>query len=498
MDFTLNANILEKYLGKESNFFTADDLIKYIVENKIELLNFRYVAQDGRLKSLSFYIFSLEYLKNILTYGERVDGSSLFSFIEASSSDLYVIPKYKTAFVNPFSKIPALDIFCSLYTNEGKPLESSPEYILYKANNYFTQKTGLTFKALGELEFYVIASKDNNFLPTNQKGYHESSPFIKYNDFRNIAIKLISQCGGKVKYGHSEVGAFYDDQFIYEQHEIEFLPDDVENTANQLILAKWILRNLAYQYGIKVSFAPKITIGKAGSGMHLHMLVEKDNKNLMLEGNKLSDYALKMIAGILSYADAITAFGNTTPLSYLRLVPNQEAPTCISWGDRNRSVLIRVPLGWTSDIPMILHANPNIQSYSYQKPEKQTIELRSPDGTADIHYLLAAILVAITSGFENPNAIELAQKFYIKENIHKTNCSENISKLGTLPSSCYESALCLENKKQIFIQSGVFPSGTIDYVINNLKSYDDQNLREILSKDSDLLMQMVNKYLDYK
>ncbi|MGQ9847193.1 MAG: glutamine synthetase family protein [Bacteroidales bacterium] len=496
--YCLHANLIEKYLQKEAETFTRADIIKYIVDHKVEMVNFRYPAQDGRLKTLSFYIYSLEYLENILTFGERVDGSSLFSFIEASSSDLYVIPRYKTAFVNPFSEIPAVDILCSFYTSDGKPLESAPEFILAKAHKYFNKLTGLSFKALGELEFYVIAPKDNQFEPTNQKGYHESSPFIKYNDFRNQAMRLISQCGGKIKYGHSEVGAFSDENYIYEQHEIEFLPVPVEQAADQILIAKWVLRNLAYKQGISVSFAPKITVGKAGSGMHIHMLAEKDGHNQMLENGNLSEVARKMIAGILSYADALTAFGNTTPLSYMRLVPHQEAPTNICWGDRNRSALIRVPLGWTTDTNMTVLANPNEQIENHINPEKQTIELRSPDGTADVYYLLAGIVIAAAQGFIMPNALEIADKLYVSVNIHKENCDDKAKQLGHLPSSCVESAKALAQKRTIFETENIFPSGTIDYIINTLSAFEDTDLREKLQKDQNLLNELVLKNLNIK
>lgn len=496
--YSLHANLIEKYLQKDAKNFTREDLVKYIVENNIEMVNFRYAAQDGRLKTLSFYIYDLEYLENILTYGERVDGSSLFSFIEANSSDLYVIPRYKTAFINPFSEIPAVDILCSFYTNEGKPLESAPEFILSKAHQYFTKITGMKFKALGELEFYVIAPKDDQFEPTNQKGYHESSPFIKYNDFRNHAMQLISQCGGKIKYGHSEVGAFADDNFIYEQHEIEFLPVPIEDTADQLILAKWVLRNLAYQYGINVSFAPKINIGKAGSGMHIHMLAEKDGHNVMLENGILSPIARKMIAGILSNADALTAFGNTTPLSYMRLVPHQEAPTNICWGDRNRSVLVRVPLGWTTDVNMAAAANPDAGILHQNKPEKQTVELRSPDGTADVYFLLSGIVISAAQGFIMQDAMEIAEKLYVNINIHKENYSDKAKYLGHLPSSCVESAQALKNKRSTFETENIFPSGTIDNIIKTLEAFEDKDLREKFQNDKDLLTDFVIKNMHLK
>lgn len=479
----IQANKIEQYLKKEKKDFTKEDLIKFIEDNKIEIINFRYIAEDDHLKTLSFYIYDSNYLDTILTYGERVDGSSLFSFIDANSSDLYVIPRYRTAFVNPFSEIPAVDILCSFYTSDGKPLESSPEYILQKAYNFFKQKTGLTFKAFAELEFYLYMYPSNEFILSNRKGYHESEPYIKMAHIRNKAMKLISECGGKIKYGHSEVGAFTDDNYTYEQHEIEFLPVDVEEVAEQFYIAKWILRTICYEEGVKISFAPKITIGKAGSGLHIHMLAEKEGKNVFLENGKLSDIARKMIAGILTNADALTAFGNTTPLSYFRLVPNQEAPTNVCWGDRNRSTLIRVPLGWTTKIDMAAHANTGQEVWYSKSPEKQTFELRSPDATANIYLLLAGILISVVNGLEMPDALEIAQQLYVDVNIHKEGCKSVLSQIGNLPDSCFEAALALEHKRHVFEQHGIFPTGLISSIINKLKSYNDKDLRKELEKD---------------
>ena len=157
----MNPNELVQFLRKPSSDFTRNDIIHFCEENEIEMINFRYVAEDGRLKTLNFVITSKEHLETILTHGERVDGSSLFSFIEAGSSDLYVVPRYRTAFVNPFAEVPTLDIMCSFYNNQGKPLESDPGYVLRKASEEFTRQTGYTFKALGELEYYVVSPRQD-------------------------------------------------------------------------------------------------------------------------------------------------------------------------------------------------------------------------------------------------------------------------------------------------------------------------------------------------
>ena len=150
LEILMNPNKLVKYLKKPASEFTKYDIIKFIDDHDIEMLNFRYVGEDGKLKTLNFVVTSKDYLESIFSTGERVDGSSLFSYIHADSSDLYVIPRFSTAFVNPFTERPTLDVLCSFYTREGKPLESAPDYILRKAHNQFKKSTGYTFKAMGE------------------------------------------------------------------------------------------------------------------------------------------------------------------------------------------------------------------------------------------------------------------------------------------------------------------------------------------------------------
>ena len=233
MNTNLNPNPLVRFLGKPKHEFTKADIVRYVKENNIEMINLRYAGADGRLKTLNFIINDEDYLDSILTCGERVDGSSLFPYIEAGSSDLYVVPRYRTAFLNPFSEIPAIDILCSYYTKDGTPLEMSPEYTLRKAHNELKRVTGLNFHVMGELEYYVVTPKESLFLADDQKGYHESTPFNKGAELRATAMKYIAEAGGLIKYGHSEVGNFTKDDLMYEQNEIEFLPTDIEDAADQ-------------------------------------------------------------------------------------------------------------------------------------------------------------------------------------------------------------------------------------------------------------------------
>ena len=493
-ELELNPNKLVAYLGKPCKEFTKADIVRYIKENGIRMVNFMYPAGDGRLKTLNFVINNEAYLDAILTCGERVDGSSLFSFIEAGSSDLYVLPRFSTAFLDPFAEIPTIAMLCSYFNKDGEPLESSPEHTLHKACKAFTDVTGMEFQAMGELEYYVIAPDSGMFPATDQKGYHESAPYAKFNEFRTQCMSYIAQAGGQIKYGHSEVGNFTIQDFVYEQNEIEFLPVDAKDAADQLMVAKWIIRNLANQYGYDVTFAPKITAGKAGSGLHVHMRIMKDGRNQMLENGVLSETARKAIAGMMELAPSITAFGNTNPTSYFRLVPHQEAPTNICWGDRNRSVLVRVPLGWAAKSDMCRIANPLEAESTYDTSQKQTVEMRSPDGSADLYQLIAGLAVACRHGFELENALEIAEKTYVNVNIHQKENEDKLKDLAQLPDNCSASADCLEKQRAIFEKYNVFSPSMIDGIISKLKSYDDKTLRQDIGDDQDQMIKLVYRY----
>ena len=493
-ELSMSPHSLVAFLQKPASEFTKADIITYIQKNDLRMINFMYPAADGRLKTLNFVINNAAYLDAILTCGERVDGSSLFPFIEAGSSDLYVIPRFRTAFVDPFAELPTVSMLCSFFNKDGEPLESSPEYTLHKACKAFKDVTGMEFQAMGELEYYVISEDEDMFPATDQRGYHESAPYAKFNDFRTECMAYIAQTGGQIKYGHSEVGNFALDGMIYEQNEIEFLPVRAEDAADQLMIAKWVIRNLAFSYGYNITFAPKITVGKAGSGLHIHMRIMKDGQNQMLKEGILSETARKAIAGMMVLAPSITAFGNTNPTSYFRLVPHQEAPTNICWGDRNRSVLVRVPLGWSAKTDMCMLANPLEKPANYDTTQKQTVEMRSPDGSADIYQLIAGLAVACRYGFEMENALDIAEKTYVNVNIHKQENADKLKTLEQLPDSCAASADCLEKQRAFFEKYNVFSPAMIDGIITKLRAYNDSTLRSDIKDKPIEMMELVEEF----
>lgn len=488
-EIALNPNKLVQYLDKPAKDFTKKDIVKFVEDNGIKMLNFRYVGGDGRLKSLNFVINSRKHLERILSTGERVDGSSLFSYIPASSSDLYVVPRYKTAFVNPFTEFPTVDLLCSYYSSDGEPLQSSPENIIKKAYNLLQEKSGLNLEVMGELEYYLLSEIDSIYPIIEQKGYHESHPFSKWGSVRREAMSVISQIGGKIKYGHAEVGNIISGDKEMVQHEIEFLPEPVPEAADQLVLAKWAIRETAYKYGMEVSFAPKIIVGQAGSGMHVHARLVKAGKSMMVNKDGLSDTAKKMIAGFLMLAPSLTAFGNTVPTSFLRLVPHQEAPTAICWGDRNRSVLVRVPLGWVGVDNMVRNANPKEPEDTVGHTSRQTVELRSPDGSANIHQLLAGMTVAALHGLQHEDSLKIAEELYVSVD------ASTVKKLKQLPASCWAAADMLLKDREVYEKYGVFPGGMIDKLANDLKMYEDKDLSEKLFGNADALKDLVDRYI---
>lgn len=492
----LNKNQVASFLNKKPAEFTRADIVRYITENNIEMVNFMYPATDGHLKTLNFVINDLEYLETILTLGERVDGSSLFPFIKADSSDLYVVPRYRTAFVDPFAEIPTLCMLCSFYDKDGQELASSPQHILDKACDEFTKVTGMVFHAMGELEFYVIAPDTGMYPAVDQKGYHESAPFAKFNDFRTQCMLMIARTGGRVKYGHCEVGNFTLDGKVFEQNEIEFLPVDAREAADQLMLAKWVIRNEAARQGLEVTFAPKITAGKAGSGLHIHIrLMNADGSSATVNADgSLSAQARRGIAGLMRCARAITAFGNTNPTSYFRLVPHQEAPTTVCWGDRNRSVLVRVPLGWNMSTDMCSITNGAQERLAAVNPAiKQTFEIRSADGSADIYLLIASIAVALRQGLEmeESEALALAGRTYVDTDIHRN--AEHAAGLDSLPASCRQSADALEKDAGLFTARGVFAPSLIAGTLASLRAYDDAEA-DAARNDTERMLELVKRH----
>jgi glutamine synthetase len=484
-DFLSLKNPIEVSTNKNKNDLTREDLLNVIIEHEIERITFHYTGIDGKIKELKIPVTSKRHAEQILTDGERVDGSSLFKgLVEVGKSDLYVVPVYKSAFFNPFEK-GSLDFMCKFVDRDGKLAGFAPDNILTNAQNLLKKNHGMQLLAHGEVEFYLLKDSDNDtYVLPAQRGYHASSPFAKSGAVVDEMLRILARITGSVKYAHNEVGYIHRIESEYpelngksaEQVEIEFSLSDVEEAANNIILAAWIIRNVAYRNGMVATFFPKIEPGQAGTGFHIHMALSKDNRNIMCDkSGELSEDALKLIGGLCKYAPSLTSFGNTVSASYLRLVPGQEAPTKVFWSDSNRSALIRVPLAWTKVSNLTKIVNPQQKTDSEIDDVRQTVELRSPDGSANVHLLLAGITMAVDWGLVNTDkSLPLARKSRI------TSTVDMSADVDVLMRSCVESAELLLAKRAHYERENIFPPAVIDYVGDLLKRENDRNLNSRL------------------
>jgi glutamine synthetase len=490
------ANPLAVLLDKPPDEFNRDDFLKVIARKNIERITFHYTALDGKLKELKLPVADSSQADLILAEGERVDGSSLFKgMVDASLSDLYVVPVFNTAFLNPFDE-GSLDFICRYLTREGEPAPFAPDNILARAHALFREKTGLDIQALGELEFFLLSDGEANiFRAGKQQGYHGSAPYIKSGPILNEIVRHITQMTGAVKYAHSEVGSVESVRSDMaeirdkraEQLEVEFLPRPVVEMGDHVVLGRWLIRNIAFKHGCVATFTPKIEEGVAGNGLHFHLELLKNGANIMAgpEG-KLTEAARRLIGGLCYYADSLTAFGNTVSSAYLRLVPNQEAPTRICWSDLNRSAMIRVPLGWANARHLSGRVNPQDKSEFRAEGSRQTVELRSPDGSAITHLLLAGMVMAADWSFRGDETLfktnaplELAESLYVRGNIFTD--AELLKRLPVLPTSCLESSRILLQKRDLYERDGIFPASVIDYVARLLQKENDEFMNRKLA-----------------
>jgi glutamine synthetase len=266
-----------------------------------------------------------------------------------------------------------------------------------------------------------------------------------------------------------------------DQLEVEFLPTPIDEAGDNLVLARWLIRNVAYRHGCVATFTPKLEEGIAGNGLHVHMELLKDGRNVMRDENgEISSPARQLIGGLSQYAPTLTAFGNTVSSAYLRLVPNQEAPTRVCWSASNRSALIRVPLGWANMSNLARQVNPQQTADFIEEGGRQTVELRSPDGSAIVHLLLAGIAMAAAWGLNNPDeATQLADDLHVTGNIFRDKAA--LARLQSLPSSCVASAAALRQQRHLYEADNVFPPSMIDYVARLLENEEDADMNHYLA-----------------
>jgi glutamine synthetase len=472
---------LVRALGKKPEEWTRTDLVGHCLDNGIRILNFRYPSLDGKLRELRLPINDHQQLERVLAAGERVDGSSLFpGLFDAEKSDLYAVPVFRWAFPNPWAE-DELDIVCRFASADGKACPSTPDTLLAEAVERLRQHSGADLLALAELEFYLILEReDERFSGKSQRNYHQSAPYLHGRPIVDEMLRVVSTATGRVKYSHSEVGyidriesaeAELDGRRV-EQYELEFDLMPIEELACWMTVARWLIRETAARHGASVTFVPKLDQGMAGTGLHLHLALERDGTSAMMDDRgELSDEAMGLIGGLLERAEPLAAFGNSVAASYLRLVPGQEAPTRICWGRHNRSTLIRVPLDFVTAFPVESLFNPVGSTGEDGDLARPTVEYRSPDGSAFSHLLLLTVAGAVESGLRDPRCRDLARKLEITS----STSAADLAEMDLLPGSAVEAAASLRRSRQVFEESGL-PAPLLDYVIERLEAEADGDL----------------------
>jgi glutamine synthetase len=451
----LPASRLARLLGTPAPSWTADDLAELFVSQRLRLVNLMHVGGDGWLKTLDFVPRDRAHLRDVLTSGERADGSSLFGMlgVNVAASDVVLRPRLETAFLDPFGSAPALAVLCGHFGRDAAPLPESPDTIVRRAAERLQQECGVQLQALGEVEFFLgKRPEESDIYGATERGYHASSPFVFGESLRRQALVVLAEMGVPVKYGHSEVGYIQPDEGdnrIWEQHEVELALQPLPAAADAVVLAHWVLRNLAHQRGLRCSFDPIIRQGHAGSGLHFHLSpwVGGTPRPVSRSDETLEPESAAIVAGLVTSAGALMAFGNRTANSFVRLGQAREAPNRVTWGRFNRKALIRLPV-----VPRDAQGN---------AVSPETVEFRLPDGSAHPHLLLAGVAQAMLHG----RALE---PIALASLLARTAATAQGPDALPVPRAFNEVADALRHNRAMLEAGGVFPAHVVDRIIATL------------------------------
>jgi glutamine synthetase len=362
-----------------------------IKENNIKFIDLKTIDLVGRLHHITIP-YENGILDTLLNDGVGFDGSS-YGFSKVERSDMILKPDFSTSVLDPFRTSPTLSVLTKIHLTDKDQSRFSQDgrYIALKAEN-FLKESGIADTSMWgpELEFYIFQKVEFDtrtsfsfYKVEHQEeffsnAYHAANPFDIYDDFRDESSLLLQQLGTIVKYHHHEAGE-------RGQQEIEIQFDSLMSMSDKLVLAKYLLFNLARKHNVFITFMPKPMFKQSGNGLHVHQYLLKNGKNAFYEKDKyanLNKVALSYIAGLLKHAKALCAFTNPSTNSYKRLVPGFEAPVAITFGQANRSAAIRIP------------------SY-INNSELTRLEYRPSDATANPYLLISAMLMAGLDGVIN-------------------------------------------------------------------------------------------------
>lgn len=396
-----------------------DSVLKFVKDNDIKFIKLWFTDILGFLKSITI---PREELEKAISEGIGFDGSSIEGFVRIDESDMIVKPDISTFAVLPWRprEKGVARMFCDVLMPDGTPFEGDPRYIL-KRNLEQAKKMGFSFMVGPELEFFYF--KDNTSTqPLDKGGYFDLIPEVEFLNLRRETILFLEEMGIQVEYAHHEVAP--------SQHEIDLRYQDALTMADYVMTYKVVVKEVAFKNNVYATFMPKPLFGENGSGMHTHMSLFKGKRNAFFDAKgkyHLSDIALYFIGGLLKYSPEITSITCQWVNSYKRLVPGYEAPVYLSWAQKNRSDLIRVPM------------------YKPGKEEATRIEYRSPDPACNPYLAFSVMLAAGLAGIEQ----KIMPPEPVEENVYKMPEEERKRrKIGQLPGSLIE-AIQLTEKSEL-------------------------------------------------
>lgn len=444
-------------------FQSSDEVLRFIKDNDVRHVDVRFCDLPGVMQH--FTIPAPAFDEAVFTDGLAFDGSSIRGFQAINESDMSLLPDVSSAVLDPFRAEKTLIINFFVHDAITREVYSrDPRNVAKKAEQYLAT-TGIADTAYfgPEAEFYIFDSirYDTNmhesyfhidsesaawntgrdepggnlgYKVRTKGGYFPVPPYDHYADLRNEMSSTLAQVGLHVERAHHEVGTAG-------QAEINYRFDTLLAAADQVMLFKYVIKNVAWRAGKSVTFMPKPLFGDAGSGMHCHQSLWTAGEPLFHDEAGyagLSDLARHYIGGLLHHAPSLLAFTNPTVNSYHRLVPGYEAPVNLVYSSRNRSACLRIPITGSS-------------------PKAKRIEFRVPDPSANPYLAFSAMLMAGLDGIRN----RIEPLAPIDKDLYELQPDEAAS-IPQVPGSLEAVLGELENDHDYLIEGGVFTPDLIE------------------------------------
>lgn len=426
---------------------TKEEILKFVKSHKIKNIELWFTDILGSLKCCSI---TSDELPAALNHGKGFDGSSIAGFAEAEESDILAKPDPSTFQLIPWEdkEEPVGRMFCDILNPDQTPYPGDPRYAL-KKNLERMKKMGFSHYYVGpELEYFYFKSHDKPEI-LDEGHYFDLIPNDLANTLRRKTVKILESFGIGVETSHHEVAP--------SQHEIDLKYQDALNMADTVMTYRFVVKEIAQQNSVYATFVPKPIFGVNGSGMHTHQSLFKGKKNAFFKKEdkyELSAIAKQFIAGQLRHAREICAITAQWVNSYKRLVPGYEAPVYISWAQRNRTTLIRVPM------------------YRPGNEQATRAEIRCPDPACNPYLAFSVMLAAGLEGIEKK--YKLSEP--VEPNIYKMEMDEREQKgLKSLPINLFEAVK--ETEKSELVRNALGEHIFTRFLHNKNKEWEEDRIQ---------------------